>query len=137
MLKPDIDLLALRRAIEASWDEKTSYLAVKKAGNPALGQCYPTAWLLQQYFPELEIVKGIVWNGTKEETHFWNILEQGGQQYSFDFTWQQFPLGSYVKSFDTLDRNNLGDGPETITRCRILKSRVEKYLQKNENVSAE
>lgn len=36
------DLLLLREALEASWDEKTSYLGVKEKGNPALGQCYPT-----------------------------------------------------------------------------------------------
>ena len=124
------DLLKLRTALETSWDEKTSYQAVKKEGNPSLGQCYPTTWLLQQYFPELEIVKGIVWNGKEEETHFWNLLEANGTSYYIDLTWQQFPPGSYVKSFKVLDRNKLGDGPSTIERCNILKSRVEMFLEK-------
>lgn len=125
-----IDLLKLRQAIEASWDEKTSYQAVKKPGNPALGQCYPSSWLVQQYFPEMEIAKGIVWNGNEEETHFWNILNVSGKQYHIDFTWQQFPPGSYVKNFTILDRNNLGDGPETVKRCSILKKRVEDKMKK-------
>lgn len=122
------NLLRLRRAIESSWDEKTSYLAVKQDGNPALGQCYPTSWLVQQYFPKMEIVKGIVWNGDEEETHFWNVLEVGGVKYDIDLTWQQFPHGSYVKSYETLNRNNLGDGPETVKRCSILAERVKKIL---------
>jgi hypothetical protein len=124
------DLLKLREALEASWDEKTAYLAVKRDGNPALGQCYPTTWLIQQYFPETEIAKGTVWNGHEKETHFWNILESNGIQYHIDLTWQQFPPGSYVKEFKILDRNKLGDGPETIKRCALLRTRVEKYMKK-------
>lgn len=126
-MKPD--LLQLREAIEASWDEKTSYLAVKKKGNPALGQCYPTTWVIQQFYPEMEIVKGTVWNGNEDETHFWNVLFVNEIPYYIDLTWQQFPRGSYVKSFKILDRNNLGDSPQTVERCRLLKGRIEAYLQ--------
>ncbi len=124
-----VDMVKLRQALEASWDEKTSYRAVKETGNPALGQCYPTSWLVQQYFPEVEIAKGIVWNGNEEETHFWNILEVDDRMYHIDLTWQQFPQGSYVKSYIVLDRKNLGDEPETIERCSILKNRVEDNMQ--------
>lgn len=123
-----IDLLKLRQAIESSWDERTAYFAVKEKGNPALGQCYPTSWLLQQYFPKMEIAKGKVWNGREEETHFWNILDVDGSKYHIDLTWQQFPRGSYVSSFVILDRDNLGDGPETIERCSILQKRVKNKL---------
>lgn len=129
-----IDLLKLRRAIEASWDERTSYLAVQESGNPSLGQCYPTSWLVQQYFPEFEIAKGEVWNGKEVETHFWNILKTDAAEYPLDLTWQQFPHGSYVKNCVILDRNNLGDGPETVKRCSLLKSRVEAHLQKTKAV---
>ena len=55
-----VDLPHLREALEASWGEKTSYLAAKKAGNPSLGQCYPTPRVIQHFFPETEIVKGKV-----------------------------------------------------------------------------
>ena len=59
-----VDLPHLREALEAFWDEKTSYLAANKAGNPSLGQCYPTSRVIQHFFPETEIVKGNVeWQG--------------------------------------------------------------------------
>lgn len=60
MVKSQTDLLKIREALEASWDEKTSYLAVKQEGNPALGQCYPTSRVVQHFFPETEIIKGKV-----------------------------------------------------------------------------
>jgi hypothetical protein len=41
-------MLRLREALEASWDGLTAYGATEKAGNPALGQCYPTAWVVQR-----------------------------------------------------------------------------------------
>ena len=75
------DLLKLREAIEASWDEQTAYRGVKEAGNPALGNCYPTARVIQHYFPEVEILKGEVWNGSEERAHFWNGLMVNGTMY--------------------------------------------------------
>lgn len=125
-----INLLELRQAIEESWDEKTSYLNVKQDGNQALGQCYPTSWLIQQYFPEMEIIKGTVISDSKEDIHFWNILKVNEIEYHIDLTWQQFPVGAHVKSYSILDRKKLGDGPETIKRCEILSRRVKAHLQK-------
>lgn len=124
-----IDLLRLREALEASWDEKTSYLAVKEKGNPALGQCYPTSRVVQQFFPETEIVKGKVWNGKEIETHFWNILKVKDNLYHIDLTWQQFPQGSKVREYTILDRNELGDSGPTVKRCELLLERVNDYLQ--------
>ncbi len=123
------DLLLLREAMESSWDEKTSYLAVKEVGNPALGQCYPTSWVIQYFFPETEIIKGEVWNGKKIETHFWNGLLVNGSFYHIDFTWQQFPPHSSVRNFVILDRKSLNDSEGTIQRCKILLQRVKKYLK--------
>ena len=114
------DLLKLREAIEASWDEQTVYLGVKREGNPALGNCYPTSWGVQHFFPETEIIKGVVRNGTEDETHFWNGLMINGTMYHIDLSWQQFPSGSLVRSYKILDRNNLGDGEDTIRRCNLL-----------------
>jgi len=128
-MKPD--LLKPRETIEASWDEQTAYLGVKQEGNPALGNCYPTSWVVQHFFPETEIIKGRVWNGTEEETHFWNGLMAGGTMYHIDLSWQQFPAGSSVRSHEVLDRNNLGDGEDTIRRCKLLLSRVTNYLESN------
>lgn len=126
-----IDLPHLREALEASWDEKTSYLAVKKAGNPALGQCYPTSRVVQHFFPDTEIVKGKVWNGKEIETHFWNILKVKDDLYHIDLMWQQFPQGSKVREYTILDRNQLGDSEPTIKRCELLFERVNRYLQSN------
>ncbi len=120
------DLIRLREALEASWDERTSYLAVADESNPALGQCYPTARVVQYFFPETDIVKGIVWNG--KETHFWNVLVVNGTQYHIDLSWQQFPPGSVVCGYEVLECNNLGDGEDAIRRCNLLKQRVMGYL---------
>ena len=125
-MKPD--LLRLREALEASWDEETAYLGAARKGNPALGQCYPTARVVQHFFPETEIVKGVVWSGTKEETHFWNVLMVGSAHYHIDLSWQQFPHGSLIRSYTVLDRNDLGDGEDAIRRCDLLLQRVLNYL---------
>ena len=132
MIKVDFDLPRLREALEASWDEKTSYLAVKEKGNPALGQCYPTSRVVQHFFPETEIVKGRVWNGKEIETHFWNVLKVKDDLYHIDLTWQQFPQGSKVRKYTILDRNKLGDSEPTLKRCELLLERVNNYLQ-NQN----
>lgn len=128
MKKANLDLLQLREAIEASWDEQTAYLVVKQEGNPALGKCYPTSWVVQHFFPDTEIIKGRVWNGTEEETHFWNGLMVNGTMYHIDLSWQQFPAGSSVRSYEVLDRNNLGDGEDAVRRCNLLLQRVKDYL---------
>lgn len=124
-----IDLLRLREALEASWDEKTSYLAVREKGNPALGQCYPTSRVVQQFFPETEIVKGKVWNGKEIEMHFWNVLKIKDDLYHIDLTWQQFPQGSKVREYIILDRNQLGDSEPTVKRCELLLERVNDYVE--------
>lgn len=129
-LKREIDMFRVREALEASWDEKTSYLAVKEDGNPALGQCYPTSRVLQHFFPELEIAKGKVWNGKEEESHFWNILSISGVTYHIDLTWQQFPHSSIVREFNILDRKELGDSDPTVKRVELLKQRVTEYLNR-------
>lgn len=122
------DLLLIREALEASWDDTTSYLAVKQKGNPALGQCYPTAHVVQHFFPATEIIKGTVWNGKEIEIHFWNGIFVGETLYHIDLSWQQFPTHSSVRDFHILDRKSLNDSPSTIKRCQILLQRVKKYL---------
>jgi allophanate hydrolase subunit 1 len=44
-------------------------------GNPALGQCYPTARLIQRLDPRMEIVRGTVRAADSFHTHFWNALQ--------------------------------------------------------------
>lgn len=127
-VKPRVNMAQLREALETSWDAKTSYLGVVEAGNPALGQCYPTARIVQFYFPESEIVEGQVWTGKSLEKHFWNILIINGEEFHIDFTWRQFPVGSSVQNYAVRDRNTLGDGQQTLRRVALLKARVADYL---------
>ena len=122
-------MLRLRSALEASWDSQTAYLAAEQAGNPAYGQCYPTSWVVQHYYPATEIIKGKVWTGVTEQIHFWNAFAAGGEWYHLDFSWQQFPSGSVVREFVALDRHNLGDSEATIQRCSLLLRRVDGYLR--------
>ena len=128
--EPSLDLIRIREALEASWDEKTSYLGISQDGNLAYGQCYPTAWLVQQLFPSTEIVEGKVWTGKTIETHFWNVLLFNDQLFHIDLTWQQFPFGSLVREFKIRDRRELNDGPQTVERCELLKQRVLDYLRR-------
>lgn len=121
---PRIDVERLRAALTASWDRDTAYLKVHQDGNPALGQCYPTARVVQWFFPEFEIARGEVWTGAGLETHFWNARKVREEIEHLDLSWSQFPPGSRVVSFELLDRTDLGDSPPTVTRCELLLHRV-------------
>ena len=126
-----VDLGRLRKALEASWDAKTAYLGVTSAGNPALGQCYATARVVQQFVAESEIVDGEVRNGERAECHFWNVIERDGMLCHIDFTWQRFPAGSLIRSFRIRERATLGDSQQTIERVSLLHRRVDEYLAKH------
>src|SRR5262245_16639492 len=122
-------MLRLREALEASWDRETAYQGMEQAGNPALGQCYPTSRVVQHFFPDTEIIKGVVRTCKGDEFHFWNGLRSGEDWYHIDLSWQQFPEGSSVSEFTVLDREQLGDSDATIERCALLLRRVEDYLR--------
>jgi hypothetical protein len=121
-------MLCLREALTASWDKQTAYLEAEQVGNPALGQCYPTSRVVQHYYPETEIVKGIVWTGETTEVHFWNALRVGEDWYHIDLSWQQFPSGSTIEGFVIIERQELNDSEATTQRCALLLKRVEAYL---------
>lgn len=123
-----IDLLRLRTALEASWDSETSYDRAMKPGVPALGQCYPTARVVQHFFPDTEIAEGEVWTGHETEKHFWNVVDHMGTAIHIDLTWQQFPFGSSVLSYALRDRSSLQDSAQTHTRVETLLRRVEAAL---------
>lgn len=131
----DVDLLRLREAVEASWDERTSYQAVLREGNPALGQCYPTARVVQFFIPKVEVARGTVETPGGVETHFWNVIPEADGLRHLDFTWQQFPPGSTTVSFELLDRERLGDGAETIARCDLLLQRVVAHLDSRQRIN--
>ena len=123
-------MLRLREALEASRDRQTAYEAIEQAGNPALGQCYPTCRVVQNYYPRFEVIKGRVWTGDEEEVHFWNGLKIGGEWHWIDLSWQQFPAGSTVRGCTVLDRHDLRDSEATLQRCGLLLKRVEDHLRR-------
>jgi len=102
-----------------------------QGSNPALGQCHPTSHVVQHFYPATEIIKGKVWTGAEEETHFWNGLPVGDEWYHIDLSWQQFPAGSVVREFVVLDRQQLADTEASIQRCALLLKRVEGHLRKS------
>lgn len=123
-----IDVPALAEALRASWDEKTAYRGVVRAGNPAYGQCYPTSRVVQWFYPAFEIAKGEVWTPAGIEQHFWNVHGAGAEW--LDLSWEQFPVGSKVLGFELLDRHALGDSEMTIVRCALLLERVRSHLSR-------
>jgi hypothetical protein len=133
LLAPDkgprcVSLPRLKNALEASWDRRTAYLGAFEPGNPALGQCYPTARVVQWFFPRFEIASDQVDTASALECHFWNIDPACDPPMHVDLTWQQFDKGSAVKQFKILDRHALGDSPPTIERCELLLERVLVHL---------
>ena len=129
MARPPDFMLCLREALAASWDKRTTYLEVEQAGNPALGQCYPTSRVVQHYYPETEIIKGKVWTGKTVDVHFWNGLRVGDDWYHVDLSWQQFPAGSIIQEFAIVERQELNDSEATMQRCALLLTRVDDYLK--------
>ena len=122
-------MLRLREALEASWGTDTSYMSAYQAGNPALGQCYPTCRVVQHYYPKTEIIRGIVrTGGQRDDVHFWNGLRYGNDWYHIDLSWQQFPSAAKVTDFVVLDRHNLNDTAATVTRVSLLLERVGEHL---------
>ena len=125
----------LERALEASWDERTAYLGAYAERNPALGQCYPTARVVQWFFPRFEIASGEVDTGAGLEWHFWNVDPASDPPEVVDLTWRQFPVGSKVTRFALLDREALGDSVPTLMRCQLLLDRVLRHLAGHEAVA--
>lgn len=113
----------LEQALRASWDRHTAHLG-GRADNTAAGQCYPTARVVQWFYPEAEIVAGQIDTGAGLEDHFWN---QSGED-RIDLSWSQFPEGSTIVSARVLDRTTLNDSPPTVARCTLLLERVQAFL---------
>ncbi len=123
-----VDMLKLRQAIEASWQPDSAYEHITEDGNPALGQCHVTALAVHHYFPEAGIAEGQVQTSKGLEKHFWNVFDLNGNQLHLDWTWQQFPHGSVIKSWKLRDRGNLNNSQETEERFIRLLKRVKQNL---------
>lgn len=121
-------MLQVRQAIEASWGADTAYKNISEPDNPSKGNCYASSRVLQYFFPELDIAKGIVWTGQASEKHYWNVLMNNGQYYHIDLTWQQFPHGSIVEEYVICNRRSFADNTATKQRVAILLERTQAYL---------
>jgi hypothetical protein len=130
---PAITLAQLAAVLEVSWRPDTAHLGVAETGNPALGQCYPTSWVVQRFFPGFEIVRGLVDTGGGSETHFWNLDASVSPPKRIDLSWQQFARGSRIIAFEVLDRDRPGDTPGTVARCERLLARVLSALATTSN----
>jgi hypothetical protein len=114
----------LLEALEASWDCSTAYASAFAPGNAALGQCYPTARVVQSFFPRFEIARGIVDTGSSIEAHYWNVDPRAAPPEHADLTRSQFPARSKIVEYELLDRHALGDSSPTVVRCQVLLERV-------------
>ena len=119
-----VSVSALKEAIETSWRPDTAYGGVERVGNPALGQCYATARVVQHFFPELDVARGEVCTGSTIETHYWNVRSADDGWEHLDLSWSQFPAGSTMTRFEVLDRSVYNDSAATVLRCKLLLNRV-------------
>ena len=125
-------LQQLTAALHKAWDEKTGYCeaGVWSADNPARGQCVTSSLVVQDYFGG-EIVRYEVHGKDIDETHYFNILEDGtildttGQQYTVPVTMRPKPVE--FQGYLTLREKRLADN-ETSDRYYLLKARVESLL---------
>jgi len=121
-------LSALASALRASWDAQTAYQGRFNPENPAAGQCYPTARVVQWFYPDLEVVHGEVRTGTALERHFWNAPMGSGGAERVDLSWEQFPPGATIARFDFLRTGASADSQGTHARCLLLLRRVTRHL---------
>ena len=130
MNKPTLQQLTA--ALHEAWDEKTGYVGagVWTPENPARGQCVTSSLIVQDYFGG-EIVRYEVNGENINETHYFNILEDGtildttGQQYEKPVSIQPKPVD--LQNYSSLRDKRLADN-ETRYRYNLLKTKVETLL---------
>jgi hypothetical protein len=123
-----VDFIKLRDAIESAWQPDTAYQFVEEDGNPALGQCYVTSLVIQHFFPECEIIKGKVNTNHGIEKHYWNMVTVNGEGLHIDLTWHQFPVGSAIRNWELIGRNEPNRDEQLAERFEKLLARVRQNL---------
>lgn len=129
-----IDMRDMQAALEASWDEETSYYSDEwTTENPAWGQCAVSSLVVQDYFGG-GIEGGTVEieddnNVTHTLGHYWNIIDDS----TIDTTWAQFmkydsPDGHHVDIMGSAVRDKFFENQQTAWRYNLLKSRVQAYF---------
>lgn len=80
-----MDINELERLFPQVWVRETSaFPDLWSMGNPAFGQCFPTAWVARRYLGG-RVVQGVL--KPRAMIHFWNVLPDGQR---IDFTESQF-----------------------------------------------
>ena len=122
-----IDILSLEKALRSSWCRETSSdPKYWKESNPSLGQCGPTALLVQDYFKG-DLLFGLIgYNDNIYGTHIWNILHDGKEK---DLTREQYgniPESCFIGKKTSREEALKEDG--TRKRYEILKNKVKMIL---------
>jgi len=115
-----ITLKDLKKALEKSWSEETTYkykkgvLYLLDTNQPSLGQCCVTALIVQDYFGgqlKTALIKIIGW-------HTWNQLPDGSE---LDWTRNQFLKNVVVPPGKIAIRDRLLSYANTRKRYNLLK----------------
>ena len=123
-----MDIKTLKFALLNSWNKDTCYPPMEKdwsSKNPAYGQCYVTALIVNDYFGG-KILKAKFEDGTG---HFWNLIDDK----EIDLTRSQFDKNEIISKPTIRSREEIQANPkykEYNRRYLILKTRVEEFLNK-------
>lgn len=119
-------------SIRSAWDKSTAFpmpVCDFLRDERAKGQCAVSAVLLQDYFGG-DIKKGIV-NGKVK--HYWNVID--GEKV--DITASQFCPPVTITDEKTASREKLLADNSFYQRYSILKSRVDTFIQRYQEIEAE
>ncbi len=122
-----MNLEELKQILFKTWGKDTCYPPQEdewSPNNPAFGQCYTTAMIVNDYFGG-KILKVRYEDGMG---HFWNLID--GEEV--DLTKSQFKEGEVIPTPRAYPRNEIGQKPgydEINRRYKILKKRVDAFLK--------
>lgn len=105
----------LHKILIKAWNKETCYEPQQEQwslNNPALGQCYITALIVNDYFGG-EIIKGKLSNGIN---HYWNLID--GKE--IDLTKSQFNEEPNISFRKIFSRNQLTEN----YRYTLLKKKI-------------
>jgi hypothetical protein len=123
-----MDIQTIKIALLNSWSKDTCYPPMERdwsSKNPAWGQCYCTTLVVHDYFGG-KILKTKFNNGTG---HFWNLIDDK----EIDLSRSQFDKNEIIPKPTMHFREEIENNPkykEYNRRYKILKRRIEKYLEK-------
>jgi hypothetical protein len=118
--KKKINLKCLEKALKKSWRKDTCYRPMRKKytkSNPAYGQCYCTALVVNDYFGGKILTVEFPEGGE----HYWNLIR--GKE--IDITRCQFDKSQKFPKPKIIGRKDTKNTKEYL----ILKKRVQRFLK--------